>query len=176
MSCGCVSHDIVGNKYDLRKEYGVGWTSNTNQEFYFDLEDYDKIKNYTWFETDSGYIVSDSINRKRVRLHRLILGLEDVNFKENLVDHINHNIKDNRKSNLRKCSSSQNNMNKTPINGVCAGIKWREDKNKWEARICKEKDITVLGLFETKEDAVKARLEAENRLFKEFSYSNSIKR
>ena len=66
MSCGCMLHDIKGNKYDLNREYGIGWTSNTNQEFYFDLEDYDKIKNYTWLETDSGYIASDSINRKRI--------------------------------------------------------------------------------------------------------------
>ena len=36
------------NKYDLSGEYGIGWTSNTNQEFYFDLEDYDKIKDYCW--------------------------------------------------------------------------------------------------------------------------------
>lgn len=175
MSCGCMLHDIKGNKYDLNREYGIGWTSNTNQEFYFDLEDYDKIKNYTWLETDSGYIASDSINRKRIRLHRFILGLVEVDFKENLVDHINHNIKDNRKNNLRKCSSSQNNMNKTPINGNYSGVRWREEKNKWEARICKEKDITILGLFQTKEEAIKARLEAEKYLFKEFSYTNSMK-
>lgn len=58
-SCGCLHKECIskigidnkiGNQYDLSGEYGVGWTSNTNKEFYFDLEDYDKIKEYTWYE------------------------------------------------------------------------------------------------------------------------------
>lgn len=52
LSCGCIRNEIINtifnkqNKYDLSGEYGVGWTSNTNEEFYFDLEDYNKIKDY----------------------------------------------------------------------------------------------------------------------------------
>ena len=51
-SCGCISRELLISKnkdrrkyntYDLSGEYGIGWTSNTNKEFYFDLEDYDKI-------------------------------------------------------------------------------------------------------------------------------------
>ena len=34
------------NRYDLSGEYGIGWTTNTNHVFYFDLEDYEKIKDY----------------------------------------------------------------------------------------------------------------------------------
>lgn len=167
-------HDKKGNKYDLLNEYGIGWTSNTNEEFYFDLEDYEKIKNYTWFESDNGYIVSDSSNKKRVRLHRLLLGMGNLKINERIVDHINHNKKDNRKCNLRKCTSSQNNMNKVPTNGEYSGVKWREDRNRWEARICKEKEITILGLFNTKQEAIDARMKAEQEIFKEFSYSNSL--
>lgn len=174
LSCGCKLHDKKGNRYDLSGEYGIGWTTNTNKEFYFDLEDYEKIKDYTWFENDNGYIVSDSVNRQRIRLHRFVLNLGLVDFKENLVDHINHNIKDNRKCNLRQCSSSQNNMNKKPIHEY-AGIRWREEKHRWEARICKEKDITILGLFKTKEEAIEARIKAEQSLFKEFSYAKSVR-
>lgn len=33
------------NRYDLTGEYGIGYT-NQGVEFYFDLEDYDKIKEY----------------------------------------------------------------------------------------------------------------------------------
>ena len=94
-SCGC--DNKKGNRYDLSNEYGIGFTNNTNVEFYFDLEDYEKIKDYTWFENDHGYIVSDSIDRKRVRLHRIILNLGDLKKDQYIVDHINHNIKDNRK-------------------------------------------------------------------------------
>ena len=53
-SCGCI-HDKRSvdlgksrkkyNTYDLSGEYGIGYTSN-GDTFYFDLEDYDKIKDY----------------------------------------------------------------------------------------------------------------------------------
>ena len=36
------------NIYDLSNEYGIGYTSNTKEPFYFDLEDYDKVKEYCW--------------------------------------------------------------------------------------------------------------------------------
>lgn len=35
------------NRYDLSGEFGKGWT-NKEEEFWFDLEDFDKIKNYCW--------------------------------------------------------------------------------------------------------------------------------
>ena len=46
-SCGCLQKEKAKQKkyntYDLSREYGVGWTTS-GEEFYFDLEDYDKIK------------------------------------------------------------------------------------------------------------------------------------
>lgn len=58
LSCGCYHREQLVNRnkdghfniYNLSGEYGIGWTSNTNKEFYFDLEDYDKIKDYCWLE------------------------------------------------------------------------------------------------------------------------------
>ena len=64
-SCGCLiveaSHKRKKyNTYDLSGDYGIGYTSNLNlngnNEFYFDLEDYDKIKNYCWCFDDDGYL------------------------------------------------------------------------------------------------------------------------
>ena len=58
-SCGCLQKESEikngkrnhkTNVYDLNGEYGIGWTFNTNKMFYFDLTDYDLIKNYCWFE------------------------------------------------------------------------------------------------------------------------------
>ena len=39
----------------------------------------------------------------------------------------------------------------------------------------KKKNITILGLFKTKEEAIEARIKAEQSLFKEFSYANSVR-
>jgi hypothetical protein len=53
-SCGCLQKEAIKrtglnnkkyNEYDLSNEYGIGITSN-GYEFYFDLEDYELIKNY----------------------------------------------------------------------------------------------------------------------------------
>ena len=43
------------NKYDLNLidehgKYGIGYCSNTNNKFYFDMDDYDKIKDIYWYE------------------------------------------------------------------------------------------------------------------------------
>ena len=47
------------NRYDLSGDVGIGWTSNTNRQFYFDLNDYELIKDYSWHECvmPDGYCV-----------------------------------------------------------------------------------------------------------------------
>lgn len=81
-SCGCL-HIENGrnaglsnkkyNTYDLTGEYGIGYTLNTDEQFYFDLDEFDKIKNYCWSKDGGGYIRSfDSIRKKGIKLHRLI--------------------------------------------------------------------------------------------------------
>ena len=181
-SCGCLRKEIASrlskkyNKYDLDGEYGVGYTSNTNEKFYFDLEDYDKIKNYCWHKNASGYIVYIKNNghayEKNIRLSRLIMDPPN----NLVVDHINHDLLDNRKSNLRIATVSQNGMNSTPRNNCSSeftGV-WKDSNNKWCASLTLNQKSIWLGRFNTEEDAVFARRNAENKYFNEFSYNNSI--
>lgn len=109
-SCGCYHREFAKgrpspnkkyNKYDLSGEYGIGFTSNTNKEFYFDLEDYDKIKEYCWYE-HTGYAYTQ-INEKDTHMVWIIMG--DKHY-----DHINRNRLDNRKCNLRKFENIAQNM------------------------------------------------------------------
>ena len=44
------------NKYDLTGKFGIGYTSK-GEEFYFDLEDYDKIKNHLWYKDKDGGLI-----------------------------------------------------------------------------------------------------------------------
>ena len=44
-SCGC---SRGYNIYDLTNDYGIGITSNTNEQFYFSLDKYDLIKQHVW--------------------------------------------------------------------------------------------------------------------------------
>lgn len=69
------------NEYKLDGEYGVGFTSNTHKEFYFDLEDFGLIKSYCWCEhkLESGYSCLEAWDaqlQKVVRMPWIILVLQ----------------------------------------------------------------------------------------------------
>jgi hypothetical protein len=127
-----------------------------------DEEDFDMVSKYTWWIKQNNYIYTQTSGRKNrtsIYLHRLIMNTE----KGFEVDHINHNPLDNRKSNLRICTRSQNNMNKLGIHGIDF------NKNKWRARIKVNGKEKHLGLFKTYEEAVEKRKLYEPVYFKEFA-------
>ena len=171
-SCGCLQKENVSktrkkyNTYDLTGEYGIGYTSNTNEPFYFDLEDYDKIKDYCWSKNEDEYIVT-KINNTTLFQHRIIMNAR----KDEEVDHIFHKNYDNRKSQLRICTISQNGFNmlkaKDNTSGV-KGVRWHKRDNKWEAFIVVNKKQIYLGYFTDFEDAVKERKEAEIKYHGDF--------
>lgn len=179
-SCGCMTNYLIRdtrkkyNKYDLTGEYGIGWTSNTNEEFYFDLDDYDLIKDYCWYKNkQDGYIrkPKEGNSTKSVLLHQLILGI--VNGDDNnRVDHIDKKRNNCRKYNLRICTHHQNNMNKGLDNrnksGV-SGVIWNKSNRCWQSFISYNEERFELGCYNLFEDAIKARLMAEEKYFKEFA-------
>ena len=175
-SCGCLRRDFAYslnksvNTYDLSGEYGIGYTSK-GEEFYFDLEDYDKIKDYCWRINNKQYVCA-KVNKKQILFHRLVM-----DGKDEVVDHINHNKADNRKSNLRVVTYSQNSMNmslsKSNTSGV-TGVFWNKRQQKWVAAITVNHKKIWLGAFNVFNEAVKARKEAEEKYFGEYSYDNSI--
>ena len=93
-----IDYNKKSNIYDLSGEYGIGRASNTNQEFYFDLEDYDKIKDYCWSETVVGpnknfHVLSAHRKNKcngTIRVHQ-VLGFSNY-------DHIDRNELNNKKT------------------------------------------------------------------------------
>ena len=183
-SCGCLHREMASKKnkkyntYDLIGEYGVGYTFE-GKEFYFDLEDYDLIKEYYWYINPYGYVTtSKRVNSTKTMhrlFHRIIMNCEDQDIE---IDHI-HGINsrnDNRKSNLRIATVSQNAMNRklaiTNTSG-CTGVCPKDGK--WRAYIYIDGKAIELGLFDKKEDAIKIRKEAEEKYFGEWSYDNSQK-
>ena len=174
-SCGCMSgrkFDSSGikrymvNTYDLQsKEYGIGKTSS-DVEFYFNKEDYDKIKDINWHMSSNGYIQSSAPS---IKMHRLIMDEIPQNM---YVDHINHDKTDNRKCNLRIVSNSQNQQNKiVETNSGRAGVSWHKGKKLWFAHICLNGKLKHLGAFSKKDDAIKAREEAEVLYFGEYRFN-----
>lgn len=188
-SCGCLLKEAQSNNgklrklynnYDLSGEYGIGYTTN-GDVFWFDLEDYDKIKNFCWYYS-CGYLrtnLYDETNKKQysIKFHEFIMDFP----KEFNVDHIIHpsnqaNKFDNRKSNLRLVDDSENQMNKSiqrnNTTGV-VGVYFNKRKNMWNAKISYRKKVIDLGMFKTIEEATVARKQAEDKYFGEYSYVNS---
>ena len=179
-SCGCIHKQTVReigcankkyNTYDLSGEYGIGYTSK-GEEFYFDLEDYNLIKNYCWNIDNHGYVISGQSNGV-VLFHVLIMNTK----KGEDVDHIHHKRNDNRKSELRVVTRSQNQMNVgLPSNNVSGvtGVHFDKNRGKWVSQIGINRKRVYLGSFDNFEDAVKARKLAEEKYFGEYSYDNSM--
>lgn len=77
-----------------------------------DEENKHLLDKYSWFIGGQGYITGDrTINYKkeRIKLHQLIMGKAPKGY---CIDHINRNILDNRKENLRIVEWSINLRNK----------------------------------------------------------------
>jgi hypothetical protein len=92
--------------------------------------------------------------------------------KDMCVDHINGNTLDNRKNNLRICTNRENISNRTKLgtnntSGIL-GVRFDNRRNKWYADIQYKGKCIFLGYFNIKEDAIKARIDAEKLYFKEF--------
>ena len=175
-SCGCLKVSCAKglsemnkkfNTYDLSGECGIGYTSK-GEEFYFDLEDYDLIKDYCWHITKDGYVVRTG----EKSMHSLVMNVDDKK-----IDHKQHKKNDNRKSQLRICSTQENNMNKTISKNNTSsvtGVYWNKKYNKWWSSIKVNNKSIYLGSFTNFDDAVKARKQAEEKYFGEFSYDNSM--
>ena len=166
-SCGCLQFKT--NKYDLSGEYGIGYTSNTNEPFYFDLEDYELIKDYCWHISNKGYVTTlDRTTGKRILLHRLVMHPEN----DEVVDHINRDKLDNRKANLRVCTSSDNAKNrgtrKNNVSGV-TGVIWNKQASKWQAIINVSGKRKHLGYFTDINEAIRVRIHSELEMFGEYA-------
>jgi len=97
-----------------------------------DEEDYEIVSQYKWHLSSTGYAVwrgNIDGNKKTVRMHRLITSAPDGL----IVDHLNRNPLDNRKSNLRVCTQKENAKNRKS-KGYC----WVGEKQKYVVRYNKQ--------------------------------------
>jgi hypothetical protein len=111
-------------------------------------------------------------NRKHFRLHRILLGAP----KGITVDHKNLDGLDNRRSNLRFATYTENNRNRRAKAGKqFKGIYYRgaeSPKNPWRATITINRKSIYLGVFSTPEEAARAYDRAAVKYFGEFRLLN----
>lgn len=143
-----------------------------------DPEDLFIIGSHSWTamslrsaEGERYYYAQTKINNKTVLMHRMIADPS----KGKVVDHKNGNGLDNRRSNLRVCSHSQNMQNKRLYRNNSSGRKgvYRApcaagNSVRWRAEINVNKRRIRLGTYETVEAASAAYEEAAKHFHGEF--------
>jgi len=134
---------------------------------YFDPEDIQKIEEYTWglvfsrtrrkgaeLEVRATMKVDGMIKTLPLQRHLMPVQAPMV------IDHIDQNPLNYRKSNLRAVTPQQNQFNR----GNTRGYSWCQQMRSYRARIILNKKFHCLGYYQTERDAKAAYLKAKAKL------------
>lgn len=113
-------------------------------------------------------------NPGTISMHKLIMNPPRGKF----VDHINGDKLDNRRSNLRLVTSSQNSMNRKPIRNTKSGYKgvtFNPRNNTWQARIGYMGKRIHLGNRKDVKEAAGLYVEAAKIIQGEYMHSTTLK-
>lgn len=112
------------------------------------------------------------INGKNYQAHRLAWLWVTGEWPAFQIDHANLNKADNRWSNLRQATNSQNHANVGKRRHNTSGIKgvyWHKRRCKWQAAIMVNGSLRALGYCNTKEEAAELYAVAAREHFGEFA-------
>jgi hypothetical protein len=104
-------------------------------------------------------------DRRFLFLHRLITGYDGA-------DHIDGHGLNNRRSNLRRATVSQNQANRPQVNGIFKGVHQLKSNGLWQAAVKVNRKKIFLGSYATAEDAARAYDSAATEAFGEFAHLN----
>lgn len=184
-SCGCFSVDRIAALNRTRRrvdvcECGDHVFTDLTRAFVglLSVEDRHHFDGKSWNAHRSktgGWSVTGNYAKK---LHREILNLTDPKI---VVDHINGNTFDNRRSNLRPCNHTDNVKNQRlrrakKSTSRFKGVTFNRGSliNPWLAQINADCKHYSLGCFPTEEDAAHAYDEAAIRLHGPFARTNKM--
>jgi hypothetical protein len=168
-SCGCTGKNAhlkkVWNPIEIDEHtYGIPLTQN--QMALIDKEDLDKVKSISWraqFHKKRGVFYAVGSHGL---MHRFLInppkGMD--------TDHKDRNTLNNRKSNLRICTRTQNNMNRPMQKNNGTGYKGiaKNQCGNFFARIVVNKKAKYLGTYKAPEKASQAYIDAAKELQGDF--------
>lgn len=162
-------------KTELVCEFGVivGLSCKCGKTLLMDADDAVRLQSY---------LFNHSANQGRPRIvarknkKDLNIGAFIIPIPEGLVpDHINGDIHDNRKINLRPATQSQNAMNRKRRSDSTSGfigVMYKKSHGRWCAQLQGRPEGRHIGLFATKEEAAIARDREAKRVFGEYAKLN----
>ena len=135
-----------------------------------DDEDFEYLNQWKWsfdgsYATRSKHIKinKNKYKSKKVYLHHLL-----VDRSNGVIDYKKRNKLDNRRLNVRVVSVASNIRNgklrKNNKSGI-TGVYFDKNKHKWLSQIMVNKKHISLGAYESKELAIKAREQGENKYY-----------
>lgn len=134
-----------------------------------DDEDFSRVSGIKWCATtqDEKHY---AFNRKIGYMHRFLMaagpGVQ--------VDHRDDDGLNNRRSNLRIATKSQNMANAGSRGGASRFRGVHRKRSRWTAQITKDGKKRCLGTFDTEEQAAVAYNAAARELFGEFAWQNDV--
>lgn len=150
-----------------------------------DENDYEQLSGYRWCAWNNGrgrwYAVTrvatglDSPRQRNLYLHRLLMKAT-----KQQVDHVNGDGLDNRRVNLRLCTTAQNAANRGRREGTSSkykGVCWAGDSvGKWKASVRENGKRKHLGYFTSQNEAAIAYNRAARVLHGEFARLNEVQK
>lgn len=124
--------------------------------------------------SENGYMTG-VVDTKRLLAHRVIMAMQIGDWPKETVDHINGVKGDNRLSNLRLATRSEQSRNTSSAKigtSKYLGVSYRADRGCWRAVIFVDQKQKHLGSFDNEIDAAKAYDQAAREHFKEFARCN----
>ncbi len=163
------------NKGILVGEVGLLYLEDSSIAI-IDADDFERVMARRWRRLNTGYVghsykISGCTGAQLILLHRFVMNAEPGEF----IDHENGFPLDCRKSNLRRATKRQNNVNRRCWKRKAVqvkGVAWDEKYRKWRARICLNGKSTWLGRFDTLKEASDAYNRAAVEKFGQFARLN----
>jgi len=126
---------------------------------------------HRWYLQHTHKYVITCINGKQIPMHRFLMNAE----KGQMIDHVNRNKLDNRRSNLRFCDKSTNGMNRVATKNNKSGYKnIYISKYGFAVQIWQRGRCVFSKLCKTIDNAINIRDEALNLFHKDFACHENI--
>jgi hypothetical protein len=133
---------------------------------------YELVKQHNWRrDSAANHVVRTTgpkKNRRLIRLHRFVMKAQSGQ----IVDHVNGDVLDNRRENLRFADKSTNAMNRgKQINNKSGykGVSWSHAMKKWHAQMMSGVKKVLSSYHSSKEEAHEAYKEAALIFHREYA-------